>query len=246
MGALYQRCIQRNNIHHQGHPLSGWQLTLCLKGKASARIVIFNQVQIDPELFRRCLAGLRRCILGWWTAALPGVLNEATNRIRMDLNEAREIYRSRSKVINLTLNLTSTGQIFRSAIKDWDAQTILLRLNDAAGKSELDFMGMVSSYGRILCRIGPNLKPAANELLNTIAELALKKRVAFSGTVLLSREAIFHENPKLAEQARIRLFSAKRDSPQKVKEVSSGMVLAAPFRYLKPAIFWEFYTAEYC
>jgi two-component system NtrC family sensor kinase len=155
------------------------------------------------------------------------VLNEATNRIRMDLNAAREIYLSRSKVIKLTLDLTSTGQTFRSDIRDRNSKTILDRLDDAAEQSELDFMGMVSSDGRILCRIGPNFKPAANEPLNPIADLALKKRVAISGTVLLSREALFHENPNLAEQARIRLLPAKMDTPQKEKEESSGLVLAA-------------------
>ena len=46
------------------------------------------------------------------------VLNEATNRIRLDLNAAREIYLSRIKGVRVALNITSIGPVFRSASRN--------------------------------------------------------------------------------------------------------------------------------
>jgi len=45
------------------------------------------------------------------------VLSEATNRVGLDLNAAREIYQSRIKAIQCPLTLTSLEPAFRAALK---------------------------------------------------------------------------------------------------------------------------------
>jgi two-component system NtrC family sensor kinase len=155
------------------------------------------------------------------------VLNEATNRVRLDLNAAQEIYLSRIKGVKVALNITTLGPVFRSALERHDAQKIIPLLTNIAQQTELDFVGIVTKDGKTLCRIGPNSIPKGNSPPNPIANLALQERIAVSGTVILSNEFLFAENPELANRARIRLLPTKMATPRPESEEFSGMALAA-------------------
>ena len=155
------------------------------------------------------------------------VLNEATNRVRLDLNAAQEIYLSRIKGVKVALNITTLGPVFRSALERHDAQKIIPLLTNIAQQTELDFVGIVTKDGRTLCRIGPNSIPKGNSPPNPIANLALQERIAVSGTVILSNEFLFAENPELANRARIRLLPTRMATPRPENEELSGMALAA-------------------
>ncbi|MFB3884500.1 MAG: cache domain-containing protein [Thermodesulfobacteriota bacterium] len=155
------------------------------------------------------------------------ILNEANNRIRLDLNAAREIYLNRIKGIKASLNITAADPVFRASMGKQDAQTLVNRLNVVAQQMELDFMGIVSKDGKALCRIGPNSSPRKTDPENPIANLVIQKQVAVSGTVTLSNPFLFSENPEIAERARIKLLPTKRATPRSESEEPSGMALAA-------------------
>jgi len=156
------------------------------------------------------------------------VLNEATNRVRLDLNAAREIYETRIKAIRSPLTITTLGFGFLSALKRHDAPELVSRLRRLAQNAELDFLGVVTNEGTTLCRIGPNSIPReTSQVANPIANLALERRVAISGTVVLSEELLAAENPELADRARIRFLPTPRAAPRDEKEEASGMALAA-------------------
>jgi two-component system NtrC family sensor kinase len=155
------------------------------------------------------------------------VLNEATNRVRLDLNAAREIYLSRIKGVKVALNITTLGPVFRSALERRDAQKMIPLLTNIAQQTELDFVGIVTKEGKNLCRIGPNSIPKEKSPPNPIANLALQQRIAVGGTVALSHEFLFAENPELANRARIKLLPTKRAIPRPESEELSGMAIAA-------------------
>ena len=156
------------------------------------------------------------------------VVTEATNRVRLDLNAAREIYQTRIKTIRCPLTITSLGFGFGSALKRQDAPELVNRLRRLAQHAELDFAGIVTKEGTTLCRIGPDSIPKETvQTPNPIASIALKGGVAVSGTVVLSKEFLSAEDPELAHRARIRLLPTPRAAPRADKEESSGMALAA-------------------
>jgi two-component system NtrC family sensor kinase len=155
------------------------------------------------------------------------VLNEAYNRIRLDLNSAREIYLNRVKGVKVALNITALGPVFRSALEKKDIQNLIIRLSVLTKQTELDFMGVVTKDGRTLCRIGPNSTPQENGPPNPIANLVLQKQIPIFGTVVLKNEFLFSENPELAERSRIKLLPTKRATPRPEGEELSGMALAA-------------------
>jgi len=156
------------------------------------------------------------------------VLSEATNRVRLDLNAAREIYLSPINNVKVSLNITTLGVGFLSALKKYDELELVTRLRRMAQHAELDFAGIVIGEGETLCRIGPN--PIPNERpqpANPIAELAFKRGVPIAGTVVLSKGFLSAENPELAERARIKFIPTPRAALRLGKEETSGLALAA-------------------
>jgi two-component system NtrC family sensor kinase len=156
------------------------------------------------------------------------VLSEATNRVRLDLNSARELYLNQIEKVKNSLDISSLGPGFRSELRRRNVQGLLPIIGFVALHADLDFAGIVTSEGSTLCRLGPN--PIPNEKpqpVNPIASLALEGPRAVAGTVILSKELLFAEDPELAYRARIRLLATPRAAPQEEKEETSGMALAA-------------------
>jgi len=155
------------------------------------------------------------------------VLSEATNRVRLDLNAARELYQMRIKTIRCPVTITSLGPGFHSALKRQDAPELISRLRCLAQQAELDFAGIVTKDGTTLCRIGPNSIPKETvQTYNPIADLALKDKVAISGSVVLSKDFLFAEDPELANLSRIRLLPTPKAAHRVEEEETSGMALA--------------------
>jgi two-component system NtrC family sensor kinase len=156
------------------------------------------------------------------------VLSEATNRVRLDLNAAREIYLSRIKAIKCPLTITSQEPAFRAALKTREVSELTPRLETVARHAELDFVGIVREEGQTLCGVGKtSLRCKAVEIKNPMAELLFDRKVPISGTVILSREFLSAESPELADRARITLFPTPRTTPRAEEEETSGMALAA-------------------
>ena len=156
------------------------------------------------------------------------VLSEATNRVRLDLNAAREIYLTRIESIKTSLNITTLGRGFRSELEQGDAQELFNRIRILALNADLDFAGIVTGEGKTLCRFGPNPVPSNNsQLVNPIGSLALEGPGSVAGTVILSREVLRVEDPELADRASIQLVPTPRAAPRDQKVETSGMALAA-------------------
>ncbi|HUT71404.1 MAG TPA: cache domain-containing protein [Desulfatiglandales bacterium] len=156
------------------------------------------------------------------------VLSEATNRVRLDLNTAREIYQTRMKTIRIPLSTTVLGPGFRLALENKEIPDLVSRLERLARNAELDFAGIVTKEGTTLCKIGKG--SAANkslEVANPIAQYVVERRVPVSGTLILSNEFLRAEDPELAERANVRFIPTPRAAPRDEKEETSGMALAA-------------------
>jgi two-component system NtrC family sensor kinase len=159
------------------------------------------------------------------------VLGEATNRVRLDLNAAREIYLNRIKSIVCPLSVSSMEPALCSALKARDVSEITPRLETVEKRAELDFVGIVTRKGDTICRIGKgDIRCETEDVANPIAELIFHRMVPVSGTVILSREFLYAQNPELADRARIRLLPTPRAAPkQEEQEETSGMALVAAF-----------------
>jgi two-component system, NtrC family, sensor kinase len=156
------------------------------------------------------------------------VRSEALMRVSLDLNAARELYRTRTKSIEICLNITSLGFGFIAALKGKDTSDLLFRLRRMSDYAGLDFAGIVNPTGEPVCRMGPNAVPTRrNPSVNPITAFALGKGSSVSGTFVLSKEFLFEENPQLADKARIDIVPTPGTLPDRKKAETAGLALGA-------------------
>jgi two-component system NtrC family sensor kinase len=151
------------------------------------------------------------------------VFNEATNRVRQDLNTAREIYRNAEDRLSLGLTLVALEPQFLSAVRARDLGSVSACIGTLASQLHLDFAGLVSPEGLTLFRSGP--RPGDPVRLNPAAALALERRAGISGTLILSADELAAEDPQLASRASIRLVPTPMAAPRPEVEETDGLTL---------------------
>jgi len=187
--------------------------------------------------FRLISAFLGVCILVGGLSLLVGaqllnksVLNEATNRVRLDLNAAREIYNNVETRLRLALQIAGQERSCLEAVSLQDTEYLHDRLRVLAREMQLDFAGIVDPTGRALVRLNsPGDEEDGGALPgpgNPAALLCLEKRSTVSGTVIMDRQMLAAEDPALAEQARIELIPTPMAAPRTETEETSGMTIA--------------------
>jgi len=155
------------------------------------------------------------------------ILSEATNRVSLDLNAAREIYLSRINTMRCPLSITALEPSFMDALKGRDIPRLIPRLEIIAQRAELDFVGVVRKEGETLCGVGKgSLRCKSVEIVNPLTELVFERMVTVSGTVILNEEFLSAESHELADRARIKILPTERAAPREEKEETSGMAVA--------------------
>jgi two-component system NtrC family sensor kinase len=156
------------------------------------------------------------------------VIRDASNRVRLDLNAAVELYETAVDFVKVSLNITTLGSGFRSAVMEADIQDLIYRLNRMTSYAELDFAGIITHNGKTLCRIGPNAIPASGaQPDNPIVLQVLNRKAPVAGTVIFSEAFLLAENPYLAKRARIPIVPTPLTGRHEEVEERSGMALAA-------------------
>jgi two-component system NtrC family sensor kinase len=199
-------------------------------------VYLVCEAVIYSTRFRLISAFLGVCILVGGLSMLVGgqllnksVLNEATTRIRLDLNAAREIYNNVETRLRLALQIAGQERTCLEAVSFRDTEYVENRLNTLAREMHLDFAGVVDPAGRTIVRLsGSRAAPESSRPAsptNPAALLCLRNRSTVSGTVILEREMLMAEDPRLAEQARIELVPTPMAAPRPETEETSGMTI---------------------
>jgi two-component system NtrC family sensor kinase len=160
------------------------------------------------------------------------VFNEATNRVRQDLNTAREIYRNAEDRLSLGLTLVALQPEFLVSVQAGDFASLSACVDTLAAQLHLDFAGLVTPAGRTLYRSSPH--PGDPGAINPAAALALERRAAVSGTLVLSAAELAAEDPQLASRAAIRLVPTPMAEPRPELEETDGLAMACALPLYAP------------
>ncbi len=153
------------------------------------------------------------------------VLNEATTRISLDLNAAREIYENVQKRIELAFQLVSANENFKVSVRSRRWPEIETRFQALTQQVSLDFLGLTDPQGEILYRFGGGAAQTPTGAVNPLVRVAQQQSKLVSGTVILEQEVLNAENPLLAERAHIELIPTARAALRTDSAVTSGMVI---------------------
>ena len=157
------------------------------------------------------------------------IASQAQEKVRTDLNSAREVYRNELDRIRELIDLTANNIYNSSSIVAGDRKIRVL-LRERLQKKRLDMLTAVDASGRVLYRAhSPQL--AGDRQTAYFLEQALRG-IAVTGTAVLSEKELAREGVALSGRATIPLRSTPRARPSTDTTQKSGLIMvsAAPLR----------------
>ncbi len=155
------------------------------------------------------------------------IIDEAQERVRNDLNAAREIYQTRLQQVEDAVNFT-TVRLFIGDILEGDTrQEYMDELVRFKNSENMDILTITDNLGRVVLRVNnPSLKGDDQSQDEIVGEV-LRTKKPVSGTTIISPEELQRESPALADQALFVFIDTPKARLRPETEEKAGMMLKA-------------------
>ncbi|HEY5974992.1 MAG TPA: cache domain-containing protein [Geobacteraceae bacterium] len=154
------------------------------------------------------------------------VASQAQEKVRTDLNSAREVLRSESARLGELVELTAGTTFTATAIVTGDRRDMAALLASLQRKKRLDILTLVDRTGRVLYREHNPAAVGDSLAGNHFVKWALNGEQV-SGTAILTPAELATERADLAQQATIDLVPTPHARQLQATTERAGMVLAA-------------------
>lgn len=156
-----------------------------------------------------------------------GIINQAQDKVRIDLNSARHIYQDEIYEVKATLRLTAQRFFIKNAILEGDIETLKTELEGIRKRESLDVLTLTDETGRVIVRTrNPSVNDESQEQ-DELVSRALSSREVIGATVIAAREELLKEDPDLAEQAYMKFIPTPKAKPSPETEQTSAMCIKA-------------------
>ncbi|MEO0093940.1 MAG: cache domain-containing protein [candidate division WOR-3 bacterium] len=155
-----------------------------------------------------------------------GIIQQAQNKVKSDLNAAREIYQEYLGDIKDVIRLHAERILVREAIKARDKARLISLLGEVRFKERLDILTITDNKGQVILRLR-NPKVSGDQPNNELLRRVLEQKEVMASTLILSKEELIKEGEDLANQAYFKILPTPKAKPTTKEEETSGMVLLA-------------------
>ena len=156
-----------------------------------------------------------------------GIISQAQERVRTDLNAARHLYQDEVQEVKALLGLSAQRFFIKDALLENDLEKLKRELEQIRKRKSLDILTLTDRNGRVVVRAQNPSVSGDDQAQDEFVGLVLSSREVIAGTAIVPREELEKEKAELAEQAHIRLVPTVRAKPSPETEQTSGMVVKA-------------------
>lgn len=190
---------------------------------------------MKPSLHRRILASFIVVIVVTGTISMvvgvrmirEGVIGQAQDKVRLDLNTARFEYTGRIDDVREVIRYTVIRFFIRNALAAGNASDLADDLEGIRRNESLDVLTLTDADGRVLVRTqNPGVK-GDDQAANPLLRKAVSERRTVASTEILTAEQLRMESPRLVERAYVKLISTPKGRPIDRTEETSGMMIMA-------------------
>ncbi|RKZ31167.1 histidine kinase [bacterium] len=154
------------------------------------------------------------------------VIKNAQNKVRLDLNSAREVYREECDYIKNITRFTAIRFFMKDAILENDRERLKLELRKIREKESLDILTLTDENGVVLVR-ARNPEIFGDSLDEDIIDSVLSQKQVLVATEIVRRDNLAKEGKDLVEQARIEIIPTPKARDRAETVETSGMVIKA-------------------
>jgi len=159
------------------------------------------------------------------------VVTQAQEKVRNDLNSAREIYRNEISHIRDLVKYTAAAPYIAEAIAANNGKALAEILTPLLQSDQLDILTAVDATGVVLYRVRNPQAAGDSRSQDPLVKRALAGETV-SGTMVIPAGRMPLEGAELARQALVRVVSTPHAKPATASEEGAGMLMvaAAPVR----------------
>ncbi|MDH3215878.1 MAG: cache domain-containing protein [Candidatus Krumholzibacteria bacterium] len=156
-----------------------------------------------------------------------GIVKQAQNQVRLDLNTAREIYNGNIREIQTLLEFSAIRPSIWNSLAQGDTNLLRNTLTDIYEKRGLDILNITDDRLRIVFRCANPAISGDSQETNSIVGRAWERGGLVGSTQVLSHEELRKEGNHLAERARVRILPTPKARPLEHADSTSGMMIVA-------------------
>jgi len=165
-----------------------------------------------------------------------GIINQAQDKVRTDLNSARHIYQDEIQEIKVLLRLSAQRFFIKDALYSMldgnresgnDIETLKRELEKIRKRESLDMLTLTDENGQVIVRARNPSVYGDNQAHDEFVSQVLLGKEVIAGTEIVPMEELIKEGTELAEQAYIKFIPTPRAKPTLKNEETSGMMIKA-------------------
>lgn len=154
------------------------------------------------------------------------IIKQAQDKVRLDLNSAREVYERESESVKSLIRLTSMRFFLRDELIEGDLEETPAELQRVRANESLDVLTLADGNGRVLFR-ARNPALSGDRLDNEVVQWVIENREAVVATRIVTPGELEKEGQSLVDQVTIRLVPTPKARPREDTVETSGMAIIA-------------------
>jgi two-component system NtrC family sensor kinase len=156
-----------------------------------------------------------------------GIIHQAQDKVKNDLNSAREMYHEEIDNLKDVVRFTSSRFFLKDAIRNNDLEKLKKELDKIRKEEFLDILTLTDKNGRVTVRSRNPSISSDNQANDECVSRVLLSGEVIAATVIVPREELIKEGADLAEQAYMKLITTPKAKPRPETEHTSGMMIKA-------------------
>jgi two-component system NtrC family sensor kinase len=155
------------------------------------------------------------------------IINETQDRVRHDLNAAREIYLSELRHISDVIRGAADRTLLIDMLLSGNTEYAATELRYVRQREGLDILTITDPAGIVLLRTSNGGHVGDDQSRDVLVETVLETMQPVTATVIVQAEDLKYESPQLAERAHMRFIDTPMARVRDENEETAGMMLKA-------------------
>ena len=155
------------------------------------------------------------------------VVAEAQERVRTDLNAAREIYLNKLGNVSNVVRYTANRILLKDALSSGDMEQATEELIKVAQREGLDVLTVTDRSGKVLLRTSNPGLLDDNEGQDELVRAVMERKDTVASTWIVPADELRKESPLLAEKAYFKFIKTPKARARVETEETAGMMLKA-------------------
>jgi len=155
------------------------------------------------------------------------IVTEAQDRVRTDLNAAREIYLGELSHVNDVVRFTAERFFLKDALLSGNIEQAADELIRVKERERLDILTITDRSGNVLLRTSNLNLSGDSQAHDKLIKAVLVRQAPVASTIIVPAEDLRKESPLLAEKAYFKFIDTPRARVRPETEETAGMMLKA-------------------